>query len=481
MNLLQRIWRRLTGEGTAKSVPREPGASSPKSPSGDATRSTLARVVKPREIERQPLSSTPPAAAVPDVHRARSNRTVVIVGFDFGTHSTKVLYRRRNEETSRLLSLAASAPGYPTFACPSLVRLDEGRLWFGAEALNHKSGTLYSSLKVRLLGAAAEPDSDFPDGPSPDVLVAAFLAWAFRVARAEISRQFNDAEILLNMAAPMDHLEDPRLKTRYLQIVQTAWEIGRNDAGIDVEQGTQLADVEKRLHQLLSREVVAESERKFDVLPETVAAMVSLSIDPRTAPGMYLIVDMGAGTTEISINHANEQGADHRILCYFDRTIVLGGDRFSRAAQLRQDIQHQAVQQLVADLMKACTNVWASGFEKDKLNHRARKRWQDLVILLAGGGTRHPAVAKGFFESPRLIDLLKQYRVKHEVVAHTPVNIDLGSITNAHGDISLLVVAHGLTSERRKWPIVFEPANIETLTPTVQVDRPEAYWYVGGK
>src|SRR5262249_13341602 len=46
------------------------------------------------------------------------------LGLDFGTHSTKVILRTRNDSKALVLSLDEPAPGYPDFAAPSLVRLD---------------------------------------------------------------------------------------------------------------------------------------------------------------------------------------------------------------------------------------------------------------------------------------------------------------------------------------------------------------------
>lgn len=282
-------------------------------------------------------------------------------------------------------------------------------MWFGGEALAHTQGVLYRSLKVRLLGPAAEPDNEYPPGPCPDLLVAAYLSWAFRAVRNGIELQFPDADIHVNVAAPMDRLEDQKLKSRYLQIVQAAWTIAFGSAPIAVTQGCRLDEIEDALQSLLSREVLGEDERKFDVPPETVAAIVSLSMNPKMMPGMYLIVDVGAGTTEISVNYSNELGADHQVVCYCDQTVILGGDQFAKLSNLSPDQQVDQGDLLANELARHCAKVWALGYQKDTLNHVARQRWKALTILLAGGGTRHPAV-RGIFRNPSVFqDRLRQY------------------------------------------------------------------------
>ena len=490
MDLFEKIWNLIAGFTTPKTKPKvvTPKAEAPvppRTPTAPVEPSKPVRVKIPRAPDRlEQVSNIPVKAPVvfsANRPRPRGERTIVIVGFDFGTHSTKILYRQRNHEVARVLPLCRPVEGYPAFACPSLVRLGNGCLWFGADALAHSEGTLYRSLKVRLLGPAAEPDDAYPAGPCPDVLVAAYLAWAFKSVRNELDQKFSNADVRLNLAAPMDHLEDPRLKTRFLQIVQVAWDIAFNNSPIAIDQGVRLVSIEQELLRLLAREVVDASERKFDVLAETVAPIVSLSMDPRMAPGMYLIVDIGAGTTEISINHTNEQGLDNQVLCYFDQTVVIGGDRFERLKDLKateRDIQCEA---LVAEIVKTCSRVWGMGHRKDAPNHAARKRWRNLVILLAGGGTRHPAVNAAFHEASRLLDHFKLYEVAHQITSHVPANVDLGPFKSSKGDLPLLAVAQGLTRERETWPIVFEPAMVERLTPTAHIDKADSYWYVEGK
>lgn len=75
----------------------------------------------------------------------------VVIGLDFGTYSTKVVVRIRGEKKSRVLVFDEPAAGYPSFVSPSLVRMIDGRLFFGRLASQKTGGTLFRSLKVSLL------------------------------------------------------------------------------------------------------------------------------------------------------------------------------------------------------------------------------------------------------------------------------------------------------------------------------------------
>jgi hypothetical protein len=88
----------------------------------------------------------------------------------------------------------------------------------------------------------------------------------------------------------MDHLEDDVLKLRYLQIAHAAWQIAFGYDQVEIDQGVRFSEISDSIAHLLAAGVADESERRFDVLPETVAPIVSLSMNPRTEPGMYLVV-----------------------------------------------------------------------------------------------------------------------------------------------------------------------------------------------
>lgn len=486
MSLFKKPWNLLWGRSKFQSTtPVTPLANLVSPPPVASTNNHAsglsASVVEPGNKEQSAIA--PDSQSISSTLRchSRAKSTVVVVGFDFGTYSTKVLFRKRNDDVAHILAFSDPVTGYPSFATPSLVRLERGRLWFGGKALAHQEGVLYRSLKVRLLGPVDEPDNQYPPGPYPDLLVAAYLSWALRGVRIEIERRFPNADIRVNVAAPMDHLENQKIKYRYLQIIQAAWSIAFYSTPITITQGCRLNEVEDALHSLLSNEVLAEDERKFDVLPETVTAIVSLSMNPRMMPGMYLIVDVGAGTTEISINNSNGLGANHRVVCYCDQTIMIGGDEFSRLSQLPVAQQQIRCDSLATELARHCAKVWALGYQKDAPNHFTRDRWKSLTILLAGGGTRHPAV-RGIFRKPSVfLDRLQPYQVECKVMTHSPTSINLGNHVNATGDLPLLVVAHGLTRERQQWPEHFEPASIESFGAMPAVEKPDSFWYVGGK
>jgi hypothetical protein len=430
-----------------------------------------------------------PAPAVPSLGSPQPGRSAgirITVGFDFGTHSTKVLYRKHGETTSHVLRLDEPCPEYPVFASPSLVQLAGGQLWFGSEAIRRSGGHLYHSLKVRLLGPDRERFLEpLPPGPTPQLLVAAYLAWAFQKTRESLRAEFGAHSVRFNLAAPMNHLQNEMLRDVYLHIVQAAWEVVFGESVMDVNQGIGLDALQARLTRNLDRRLCEESERHFAVLPETIAPIVSMSVNPRVASGIYLILDMGGGTTEISVNKVGKSEAGHHIHCYFDDLIHVGGIDFASLANKEPAVAVAERKKLLDRTSGALKNVWHKGFMKDKNGPRStREQWKHLQVLLSGGGTRHPEVAVRIESASPLVHIFpaEQDQCDYGVDRYAPGDIALNGLGGSGGiDLSLLGVAHGLALEAQRWPELLKPVELRAFDARSRLEAPEPYWYVGGK
>jgi hypothetical protein len=412
--------------------------------------------------------------------RGRGSTIRITVGFDFGTHSTKVLWRKHGTSISHILRLDSPCQGFPAFASPSLVRLDnDHRLWFGSHALGRNDGYLYQSLKVRLLG----PDHErvlkpLPPGPTPQVLVAAYLAWAFQTIRDTLRSEFGAHQLRMNLAAPMNHVQHDALRDSYLGIVQTAWSLVFGDHPIELKQGCSLAELEPRLKTRLDSPLVDQAERHFEILPETVAPIVSMSFNPQMAPGVYIVVDMGGSTTEISVNDVDKSQDGHRVRCYRDNLLHIGGMHF--AASLASE---EGRARLLRDTKRAMHKVWAEGYDQNKDGPRSvRESWKSLRVLLAGGGTLQQCVKDMIDNSSPLLVHFRADKCPYEVTRYKPSQIDLGCFNgSASIDLSFLGVAHGLAWEAQRWPELFKPKELTAYDRPEPREMPEPYWYVGGK
>jgi len=409
------------------------------------------------EAERQQSKPEPRVAPI------RRRGVTIIVGLDFGTSSTKVLYRRRGEGEATILLPDRPAEGYPNFVTPSLVRLADRRLHFGADALRSTQGQLERSLKVRLLQEAGSSH----DGGSlqTDLFVTLYIAWTLGRAKQVFDEKYGIGayRVILNAAAPMDHVENTSLKQRYLRIIGAAWDSVFGSKPQPICQGVSIDEAASRFSSKLEPgiEIPPIEHRLFEVLPETIAPLVSLGCDPRIRKGKYLVVDMGAGTTELSINQVPARQACDPVVCYFDQSIGLGADQFKTS---------ENDSELIGELLHHMRTTWGKGYEKDKDNVVARDGWRNLIVLLAGGGTQRDSVRRAIKQHHHqvLYPWGTDSDTTYKILTHEPQDIihPKGSSSSFTANRFLLAVAHGLSIERQTWPIVYSPNETEPIWPT---------------
>jgi hypothetical protein len=387
--------------------------------------------------------------------------------------------RPRNAEKSQLIRIDKHHEDYPWFASPSLVRVVDGSVYFGSLALEGSSGRLYRSLKVQLL-TSRYVDGMFPGGLTPDLLIAWYLSWVMSQIKAAIEKYFGRAglRLFLNVAAPMNHIENKALKSRYLKIVQAAWESVFGERPFSVQQGMSVEQASHVFDAWIGMEVPGRETRPFEVLPESVAPIVSLSLDPRMDPGVYMIVDIGAGTTELSVNHVGDAGADQRVVCYEDQSCQFGGDNFDWAERANREEPHvtRNASALVSQLMKSFRRTWGIAYQKDGCNPVSRERWREFRVLLTGGGARRRGIERAIREALPMTPWPVGER-QYVVSWHEPIGI----VSDGEDDVlrsPLLAVAHGLSVPRQRWPVFFVPGEVGIQQAPEAIEQPPAYWYV---
>jgi hypothetical protein len=322
-----------------------------------------------------------------------------------------------------------------------------------------------------------------PKGPTPEVLVAAYLAWGFQAAREGLRAIFDAHTLRLNLAAPMSHVQDDRLRDVYLHIVQAAWYTALSECSMQVNQGIAVDTLVPRLKEYMGTHLVDETERHFAVLPETLAPIVSMSRDPRLAPGIYLIVDMGGGTTEFSVNKVLKSKNAQYVHCYCDDLIHLGGLDFTALDSLSHTEADVRKAHLLNQTSNEMKKVWYGGYSKEKEGGPARRaQWKKLQVLLVGGGTRRAEVVEQIRSVSPQRAIFQVEGFEYGVDRYEPADIDMDGLDRSQGlDLSLLGVAHGLALEVQRWPEFLKPVEITAAEGLPRKVFPEAYWYVGGK
>lgn len=409
------------------------------------------------------------------ISRVRRIDTTVLIGFDFGTHSTKVVCRERKPigYEAQVIAFDESMNGYPQFASPSLVCLDEGRLYFGSAALKRSSGKLFRSLKVELIPGCQRPTSDFPSGIDSRLLIAAYLSWAFQQVYANLGK-FQGANKLLNISAPMDHFKNSQLQSKYLSILQTAWRLAFDDSEeIVIGQGIDLEKVQSIIEPLLVAPLTPELQRPFGVMPETIAPIVSVSLNPLYKPGLYAVVDVGAATTEVSIFHVGERGSGQNVICYQDTTRLIGGNDLEFLCHASEETVNRVIQLIGRQFQTA----WQNGFMVDAKGQHARKRWSELTVLTSGGGTLNPKLASFLekFNPKQHIELQGDLLGPVTRERHCPQQLAQKQQID-HLTLSMFAVANGLAIDEPHWPEIHR--EIKPISAPALEDKPIGYWYI---
>lgn len=280
------------------------------------------------------------------------------------------------------------------------------------------------------------------------------------------------AESLVQCRTPVSHFGDEQLKNRYQRIIHAAWVAGGNAhaAGLEWDDDSLPLAALDNLQSLLDAEVPPAAEAPFAVLPETIAPVVSLSLDPPMEIGIYMVVDTGASTTETSVFAVGLPGADQRVLCYFDVTSVVGANDLRLAAG-----DQGAVGDVVTRIRRQFFHTFREGRRVDEANRHALERWRRLAIVLSGGGTREDAIEALFWSELRE-DHLMNWGAQSTCRRHQP-----GALSGLPGqrvDRTLFGVANGCAVERVKWPRYDLPHEIEPLTSEPPQMKPDGYWYL---
>ena len=275
----------------------------------------------PGKKNRAGPEQPPPVAHAPQKRKPVRSRRVT-VGLDFGTSTSKCCFR---EEADRkpfvLVGYDADSETASHVLFPSSVALDGERLLFGHDAEVSDSSIVIRSFKMCLLcqaRAAVRPRSAeanpcpncLKDRPghfmlgtelmSAEDLSILYLAVVLGAAKERVAASLgvrqDQIRYVVNSAAPLDQMSEFGEVGDYFEnALYNAWS---------------LADVSKRswlleeaievLGRTRERPRPSVEDSPTRIFPETHAAMTAYLLLPQSEKGLYGLVDIGAGTTDVA-------------------------------------------------------------------------------------------------------------------------------------------------------------------------------------
>ena len=478
------LWTALTG---AK------GRRRPQPPSGSPAAPALSPQPAAAPAATIPEKQPPPKKNPSDTRPLRRDELNLVVGVDFGTSSTKVVWKNLREQYFELFRWRPELKGLDSALLPSTVSVRAGKILFGNS--DPGDGEVWlPSIKLCVLcsrnasvcrcdGSIAKCGQIQLPGTTGPVAAAAvgclFLAHVFQRVEERLRQTFPNDDVILiwNIGCPMDHLDEVDSKTSWEKMVGVAMQLrGR------VSNPAELALLNEASE--LMAAFALPPDRNFFIQPEGMAAVKAFLESPRgSEEKTYAIVDVGAGTTEVSFffnGGIRSKGGVPQPSYLADSTEAVGGGKFDielaaawscdvETARRRKEQSKDKIPMVpsVGAIRQQFDLTCRKILKEKKLTAKANKRF-DLFII--GGGGRLPALR----DSLTRCELPGEFVREHTRQLTPPANLQNGTDVEAHYD--LLANACGLASSL-DWEY-YPPREVPPLPPPpngMKRDRDELY------
>jgi len=266
----------------------------------------------------------------------------IIIGLDFGTAFTKVVISE--VRISHAVPFMSDKYGNPYLLLSALKVNSNGECSFGHDA--RSSGQLVTNLKMKLLQGCASKDDL--------VNIIAFLALVLRHCRLwlmENHRLTYEGKYLdwyVNVGLPTDSYHDEALTATYHKVVTAAWALSIIPDAVTIHCAHKILSCIERGERLLDEDCVNLQDRlifaeTIGLFPEFVAQVTGYVRSPLRKQDLHLMIDVGAGTIDISVFNVFESEGEHRFPIFAKALRPLGTYYLMRhrAEKVRNDVVYQ--------------------------------------------------------------------------------------------------------------------------------------------
>lgn len=248
----------------------------------------------PAIILRAPLpddllqySSSPPAKPL----------VPIVVGFDFGTSSSKVVLQTPYKLTARAIPVNFGSFGHPMlpFLLPSAItEQPDGRYALG---LASNGSPVYHDLKVRLL-ASSSPIRSVGSEDEHLSRAGAYVALALRESRRrfladDVERENYKMDRLqwsMNLGIPSAGYDDEIVRDRFELVARVGWLLSLSPSA------PTFAMAREAVLQIRNEKAVGID---INVIPEVAAEVVGYAKSRQRNDGLHFILDVGASTLDL--------------------------------------------------------------------------------------------------------------------------------------------------------------------------------------
>lgn len=471
----------------------------------------------------------------------RQPESMYNVGLDVGTASTKIVVRDvvRTNRPPVVLRVGNPVDAYPSIGTPTTIGVRDGKAYFGSDA-----ETLVGAIKLRsfkmcvacqhgLLECRGCPARRDDNGNAvngqfvlsvegqvvhfdAEDLFTLYVTWLRTAVSSLLESHLAVGDrdrIIWNMSVPLGQIDNKLMSRVFRRMLAMSMALnGAVESGMDFALAIELV----RGARTDFRHETDLAEGHISVVPETLAAIQGFIQRRETALGMYGIIDVGAGTTDVSFFKLRGRG-ERALSFYSADSAPVGGDDFDLAvvdaiasklpvsgagalgrAELAMLIRakrptgqhtiavggrefdfadrraHAAEQQVASRVWDTAHTVLGTAWRK--LKRASKSQWEKLPLLLVGGGSRHPLISEEFRRH-----LLRCTEEQPIVPLSAPSDLVPGpgiSATDINDNNSLLLVAEGLSYPSVAYPELRMPSEIADLPkPEIleRIDTDELY------
>ncbi|MGI6252343.1 MAG: hypothetical protein ACOYJV_02800 [Aminivibrio sp.] len=463
--------------------------SSEKSPEEESEDS--AQLKKSAENNHRPNRIQPTAKRPKPVTPRKAEKITIWVGLDFGTSFTKAAYRILGRNNLVYPLAMSEIPGM-SYALPSLIAFDKNNVLFGDEADAFLSDKPWSEgvryLKILFAG---DLDDEFKDKTldsrfreycnakapndllvTPGYLTAAYLAWVIRKIKTSLERKFRGQKLQLNfhVCLPIDTIQKKAIKAEFQRALNVAVTI---ESQWDGKSGFEL--LQKAVYSWEGNPSLKDGDIAANLIPEAVAQMASYLTSLSVEKKIHGVIDLGAGTTDISVfnlgeddllywyNAVTEPGGMEKVESVVAG--ILGKDgrpvSYPGLQQTMAKIAHQSHEIKMAVKLQL-ENIWentrysAWGLAYNKKRTESEWKKDKVKVFVCGGGSGLPFVEEVFG------------RCWHDESWGPYEVVRLYAPSNFKGrpeDFSRLSVAYGLTFPRPELAEYILPKDCPDHTP----------------
>jgi hypothetical protein len=402
-------------------------------------------------------------------HNRSSPKRYVKLGIDYGTSSSKVVFRDCSP-SSKLNSWLIVEDGSAQIA--SRICVSPTAFLFGQASVPAMACDSCESLKSRIAAeATGNPayqlgrTARIPDGFTAADLAALTVWFLISKGHQAVAAHFKEGmesiELGATMGVPIEFLNHQGLKSVFLGIARRAWSLYCDEGLVDAELSIDRARRVLETHPVATHALSEEQIREW-IRNEGEAGLWVVLRSPSVAVGPYATVNIGAGTTHASLFRIfGKLHTIKRSLAPFGTGAVpVGMDRVdlaiaecgelsrdystlrgSESALLRANQKIQdAVRVVCNQIYDSYRKAWNEAYTKLSSNSLEQLAWRQHKMIVLGGGSLVPFLVDAIGRHPADQQLLPVLRLEQ------PEDLSRADGKNVTSDdLQLASVAYGLS------------------------------------